>query len=547
MKRRLTALVLAVCLLCLSFAACGDDGTGGGFRFPLDAEPKGLDPQTATDTASVTVIATLFEGLTRLDADGTVVPAAADWTVSKDGKTYTFTLRDSYWSILKIKGQEDKPWAQPIPLTARDFVFAWRRAVDPNTRSPLAAEFDGIQNAKAIREGKKKASALGVKAVDDKTLRVTLEKADPTFPARVAGTPFMPCHKAFFDHTAGRYGLEQQYVLSNGAFRLAAWNHDESLLMYKHEQYHEAAAIAPEAVRYVIGTPDPVEALSTGNLDVAPLTAQQVAALGDKATTLTLQDTLRGLWFNTSVDPFTVTAVRTALRDSVEWKTLYAQLAQSSPDETPAEGFVPPDGAVTPGVPYYPDSAGAVNLKTNVKQAKQSLVKGLQVLYPEGGGRLRFELLAADDPVSADTARYLVQSWQKNLGVYPTLTLLPQADLARRVHSGNYQAALYTVTPTGLTGAENLSAFAATAAGNLCRLNNKTVDGAVTKALTGGRKQLEALEKTLWQVCPCVPISCPVRYYGLQTDATVEGITLRPFGGGRYHAPLEFRNAKKWD
>ncbi len=540
MIKRLLCLLLVVCLLCPGLTGCGKDGTGMGFRFPIDREPEGLDPQMATDTASVTVIAALFEGLTRLDADGAVVPGAADWTVSDDGLTYTFTLRDSYWNTLSIKGQET-PWDNPTPVSAQDFVFGWQRAVTPKTGSPLAAEFDGIKNAKAIRTGKKKLATLGVKATDDKTLVVTLEQPDDDFLARLATTPFMPCNQAFFQYTGGRYGLEKQYVLSNGAFWLAAWNHNESLLTYKHESYHDAANVAPEAVRFVIGTNDPVAALNKGDLDAAPLTALQAEQMGDSLQTQPLRDSLRSLWFNTSAGPFVTADIRRALRDSIEWTALEALLKEQGGDETLAGGFVPPD-AVVGGTDRYRTDKNALTHQTDVTAAKASLKKGLAALDT---GSLRFELLAADDPDSADLARYLVQSWQKNLGVYPTLTLLPEADLNRRVHSGNYQAAIAVHTPTGRTGAENLSCFAGDAGNNLARLKNKTADTAIQKALTGGRKELQTLEKTLWNLCPCIPLGDVTRHYAVA--AGVEGLVPRPFGGGRYSEPLYFREAKKFE
>ena len=140
-----------------------------------------------------------------------------------------------------------------------------------------------------------------------------------------------------------------------------------------------------------------------------------------------------------------------------------------------------------------------------------------------------------------------MQSWQKHLQVYPTLTLLPADDLERRVKSGNYQAAIYTYAPTGLTGAENLSCFAAGAAGNLTGLQDAAVDTAIRQALTGGRTELEALEKALWHACPCVPLSYPTRYYGINNQEKIEGVHVLPFGGGRYHSPYYFRYARKWD
>ncbi len=548
--KRITALLAAVgLLLCLGLCGCGDDGTGMGFRFPLEAEPKGLDPQTATDPAAITVISALFEGLTTVE-DGIVYDAAATYTVSEDRKTYTFTLRESYWNILKIKGEEAH-WNDPILVTSDDFLFAIQRGVDPITASPLAAEYDPIKNAAAIRQGKKPLSELGVTAPDDRTLVITLEKEDPTFLARLAGTPYMPCNRGFFEHTAGRYGLEKEYILSNGAFWLAAWNHNESLLMYKNEHYH--GDVHPEAVRYVIGAEDPLTALKEGKLDAAPLTAAQTSALTAGYYHHPLQDTVRSLWFNTTADPFTVEAVRRSLRDSIDWTAVDSYMSQY-PDEPMAAGYLPPDALVSvdvTGENYHEDrgdNPAPVRPATDVAAAKTALGEGLAVLYPDGGGALRFELLAADDPVSADLARYLTQSWQKHLKVYPTLTLLPEAELAARVKSGNYQAAIYTQTLSGLTGGENLAIYGTDAVGNVAQLKNTAVDAAIAAAQTGGRPQLEALDRLLWQVCPCVPLTNPTRYYSMPAeDPKIEGVWVRPFGGGRYGAVLEFKNAYKWD
>ncbi len=539
MKRRLLSLLLCISILCLCVAGCGDKGTGGGFRFPLDAEPDGLDPQTATDAASVTVISALFEGLTRVDKDGNVVAGTADWTVSDDQKTYTFTLRDAYWSCLHLRNEET-PWDTPTAVTAHDYVFAWQRAVDPATKSAVAVEFDTIKNARAIRHGKRAVDTLGVQATDDKTLVVTLAKADPHFLSRLATTPFMPCNKAFFEYTQGRYGLEKEYLISNGPFWLGAWNHNESLLLYKHYDYHDAEAVTPEAVRYVIGIEDPVAQLSEGALDAALLTAEQSAAAPVGATLHPLQDSLRSLWFNTAADPFTVTEVRRCLRDSIEWNTL-RQVYEGFDDEIPAEGYVTPESVVSGNDPYRTEK-NALPYVTKSADAKKLMEQGLKQLE---SGTLRFELLAADDPVSADIARYLVQSWQKNLGIYPTLTLLPAADLNKRVLSGNYQAAIYTHTPTGNTAAENLALFGSDSVGNLSNLKNKNVDAALEAAQKGGRQAVQTLEKGLWSVCPCVPLSVVTRYYAVAENT--EGIHPRPFGGGRYAAPLYFREALKYD
>ena len=545
MTKRILCAFVALCLLIGGTAACGKKqaGVGGGFRFPIAAEPRTLDPQMATDDAAITVICALFEGLTRLDANGKAIPAAADWVVSEDGLTYTFTLRDSYWNKNPIKGKT-QPWDNPLPVTADDFLFAMQRLADPAIASPLAGELLGIAGAEKVIAGDKPMEELGVVATDDKTLTITLSAPDADFPAKLATSPFFPCHRAFFEAAAGRYGLEQEYLLSNGAFRLTAWNHNESLLLYKHESYHGAGDIAPEAVRFVIGNADPVAALESGDLSAAPLTANQAAQVSKKVQTVTLSDTVRSVWLNASADPLAEVHIRRALRDSIQWDSVDGYLADTG--EAIAAGYVPPDATVDGAI--YRTADNPLPRVTDTASAQAQLQAGLKELYPDGGGtasRVRITLLAADDPISADLARYILQSWQKHLSLTVTLSLVSETELARRVKSGNYQAALYTHTPSGLTGAENLTAFTSTATDNLARLVDKRVDTAIAAAKAGGRTELEALESVLWEACPAIPVSFPHRYYGFAPDTA--DIVARPFGGGRYQSPLDFREAKYYD
>ena len=552
MRKRLLCLMLAVCVAIVGVCGCRKkvqqkDGTGGGFRFPIADEPSVLDPQMARDEAAVTVLCALFEGLTRLDNDGKAVPAAATWTVSEDGLTYTFTLKKSYWSTLPAEGSATQPWNEPMQVTADDFLFGIQRLVNPGivteasrtADSPLAAELHGIANAEAVINGDKPLEELGVKVVDDNTLTITLSAPDSNFPARLASSPFFPCNRAFFAHCMGRYGLEEQYLLSNGAFRMEAWTHEQSLLLYKHEEYHDAAAIAPEAVRFVIGVEDPVTALKEGDLAAAPLSVAQAAELDSSIRTTRLDDTVRYLWFNTNQSPLSETAIRQALRDSIEWDSINAFLEQS--EETVAAGYVPP-AAVVSGTETYRTADNALSRVTDTEAALANFNKGLEALDTT---RVHIELLTTDDPVSVDVARYILQSWQKHLGVTVTLTTLSEPELARRVKNGNFQAALYTYTPSGLTAAENLSAFASTSPDNFTHLQDAAVDAAIDAARQGGRAEVVALEQALWQACPAIPIGFPCRYYGFAADTA--DIVARPFGGGRYQAPLDFREAKKFE
>ena len=543
--KRLAAILTSLCIAMTGLlTGCGDDGTGRGFRFPLDSEPRQLDPQVSTDAASVTLVSVLFEGLTRLDADGSPVPGAADWTLSEDGLTYTFTLKESYWSTVSVRGK-DLLWEDPVMVTAHDFAFGLQRALSPETGSALGRELYAINNAQAVHEGKKKMSELGVQVVSDTVLTITLAQPDEHFPVTLATTPCMPCNQEFFEYTAGRYGLEKQYILTNGPFLLTAWNHDESLLLNKNEYYHGAADVAPAAVRFVISGDEAADGLLDGTMDAAPLGAtrvQEMTAAGVQP--VTLEDTVRSVWFNTAVEPLNSTAIRQALRDSIEWETVYDYLEQAG--EPVATGYVAPAATLSDGTLYRTkDNSSRFSLKTEAAQA--ALGKGLAALYPEQDAPTlpQLTVIAGEDEVSANLARYLIQSWQKNLHISVKLQLVSQSQLAASLTGGGYQIALYAATATGLTGGENLACYATGAPGNYSNLADKAVTAACTKALRGGREELEQLETLLRQQCPTLPLSFPRRYYGVA--AGTQGITVRPFGGGKYGCPFEFLQAKKWD
>ena len=253
---------------------------------------------------------------------------------------------------------------------------------------------------------------------------------------------------------------------------------------------------------------------------------------------------MRSIWFNTSADPLAEPNLRRALRDSIQWDSVDAYLHDTG--EAIAHGYVPP--AATVGGDPYRSEDNPLPRQTDTAAATKSLQAALKALYPDQSAspsRIRLTLLAAEDTVSADLARYILQSWQKHLGITVTLTLVSEAELAKRVKNGDYQAALYSHTPTGLTGGENLAVFSSTAPDNPARLVDKTVDAALLAAKNGDAAQVYAAETALWHACPAIPVSFPCRYYGFADN--VEDIVVRPFGGGRYQAPLDFRRAKYYD
>lgn len=505
-----------------------DNGTGKGFRFPLPSEPRHIDPQVATDSASIALISDLFEGLARLDESGIARPAAASWTVSDDGLTYTFTLRSSKWS----DGTE---------VTADDFVYGFQRAVHPSTNSKLAENLYMIKNAREINQGRLDISKLGVTAVNSRTLTVTLTQPDSDFPAKTASTPFMPCKKSFFEQTGGRYGIEAKYVLSNGPFYLKSWDHNQSILLYKHEGYHDAENILPSSVRYVIGSvDDPVTYLSEGLLDASPVPAKELKKAEEKNITLiTQKDSVRMLWMNNSIQALSNPNIRRALRDSIEWKLLYQQFDGNI--DIPPSGFIPPDSTAAPSAKYR-SSANSLTPATRVQEAVQNLATGLEKAGLEKMPALT--LICPDDDYSANIARYIIQSWQKNLSLYFNMETLSPSELEARVKVGNYQLALYPFTPAGSGALDAFNSFKSGAVGNTSRFSDKNFDSKLLSVKPKTLKSdLEALEKMLWNSCPCVPVSFELTYVGIPEGCS--GIIVKPFGGGLSGSPYDFRRAIK--
>lgn len=188
-------------------------------------EIRTMDTARATDTDSGQVMRNVFEGLYNLGEGNKPVPGVAkSHDVSSDKMKYTFHLRDSKWS-------------NGTPVTAKDFVFAWQRAVEPATASEYAFLFFDIKNAKKINSKELPADQLGVKAIDDHTFEVELERPVPYFISLTAFPTFLPINEEYFKSQGDKYALEDNTLLYNGAFTLNDWKHEQSFQFKKNPNY----------------------------------------------------------------------------------------------------------------------------------------------------------------------------------------------------------------------------------------------------------------------------------------------------------------------
>ena len=259
-------------------AACGGgsgDGAAGGdgkrLGVMLSSNVMSLDPAKATDGDSFEVIAGCIDGLMQMDADGAPIPAiASSYDVSDDGLTYTFTLRDAKWSNGK-------------PVTAEDFVYAWRRiCLECEEYAYMMSDIGQIKGAAALVDKKETdATTLGVTAKDDKTLVVELEVPVSFFPSLMYFPVFYPLNEEFVKGCAeGTFGTSPESYLSNGAFLLDDYlPGTASLSLKKNPDYWDADRVKLAGINYqVVGSSDnALTAFKNKSLDIVMINGEQVA------------------------------------------------------------------------------------------------------------------------------------------------------------------------------------------------------------------------------------------------------------------------------
>lgn len=240
--KRLFLVVLAICGL-LVLAGCGGNKTAepNTLRYVLEAEPASIDPGISTNLPSSTVEMQLFEGLTRLDDKGNPQPAAAEsWTVSPDGLVYTFKLRS---------GME---WTNGTPVKASDFEYAWKRVLDPKTGSGNAFMLYYLKNGEKYFEGQASRDDVGVKALDDTTLQVTLENPTAFFLGLTAFHAYYPVPQAVVESNPTTWASDAKTFVGNGPFILKEWKHKSEMVFAKNPKYWDAKAVKLEAMKWPI-------------------------------------------------------------------------------------------------------------------------------------------------------------------------------------------------------------------------------------------------------------------------------------------------------
>jgi len=366
----------------------------------LDAMPRTLDPSLSVDTTGQDVIGDLFEGLTTLSMSGQVVPGVATaWTVSADGKTWTFHLRPN------------ARWSNGDPVTAADFVYAWRREVDPKTGAEYAGALSPIVNALAIATGQAPVDSLGVTAVDPLTLRVSLEAPTPYLPFLLADNYLQPLHRA----TIERYGeswTRPGHMVSNGPFELEALIVGDRITLVKNPFYWDAAHVHLTRVTYYPLDAGPqLDRYLAGGLDFTSgfVSSQYhwlVSHLGSQVMIGPYFGTVM-LAFNVIGPPFEHNRdLRLALSMAIDRKILAEKLSQGLVE--PAYQLMPPLAGYHAPVPAWASWSAA---RRHAEARRLYAAAGYSADHP-----LHVELDYPTSPSERDFFDALAAMWRINLG-----------------------------------------------------------------------------------------------------------------------------------
>ncbi|MCL2088893.1 MAG: peptide ABC transporter substrate-binding protein [Oscillospiraceae bacterium] len=421
-------------LLIALLLVCGCSGDSRSFRYSIDANPLCLDPQQAADYGSLLVARNIYEGLMRIDQSGQPVEGAAEGlSVSEDGLVYEFQLRsDSRWqavsSLNKSSGQ---------PVTAHDFVFAFVRLFDPQTKAPNAGDFFSIKNSQGVLGGGLPVESLGVSAIDDFTLRIELEYPNSHFLELLTMPAAMPCNRDFFEATKGKYGLESSAVLSNGPFYLSGWIQNSYLRLRQNGHYaHPDKPLADSVTIIIEGAQDAAERFAEERADVILHTGRNADILRTQGWSAELQNTVWGIAFNEqSLGDINI---RRAFARCIDRDFFREHLPSNF---VPAEGIIPPSIGIGGRnyrstvqsnrllLPFDPELA-----KSELAEIDRSGLNAVKVILPA----------VSDESQSPHeyVFSYISQIFQRELNIFLAVETLEESEYYKRIRERRYQIAI---------------------------------------------------------------------------------------------------------
>jgi oligopeptide transport system substrate-binding protein len=531
-------LVLTTVAAMLGTTACSSDNSNQNqsagtdskpapaqeLRINLSAEPPAIDSSIATTNPSFTILNAVNEGLYRLDAEGKAQPALAKELpkISADGLVYTITLRDGL------------TWADGTPLKASDFEYSYKRTLDPATKAKYATMLSWIKGGADLNKAKPeeveaKKAALGIKAKDDKTLEITLERPVAFFTDQLSMPTFFPQQPDFTKKQGEKNGADADKVLGAGPFKLEKWDHDQQLVLVKNDKYWDAANVKLTKVTVNV-VKDPNTALNmfeTSQVDLTELRGEQPKMYAGKPELVLKKEfvTAYVMFQNKKVPAFANAKIRQALSMAIDRKAFNETVLGGT--SAPSTGLVPVtmlDG----NKQEFRKVAGDTQPAADVAKAKALLAEGLKEANLTS--LPKFKLTSDDTETSKKTIEFIQAQWKQNLGVDVVGEPLPFALRVKNMQENNFDALIALwgadyndpMTFLDMWLSDNPSF-------NYVQYENKAYDDLVKAAdkevdLAKRSKMFVDAEKLLMNDAPISPLYFRTRPYAKKTN--VEGVIL---------------------
>ena len=445
----LLSLVLVVCML----AACGTNNSGTSntgnnsgttnnqtsdtgdtstgadtttLRIGLHGDTGGFDPQTGTSGTPQYVIKPTYRGLFSVAGDGSLKNEICEsYTVSDDGLVYTFTLRD------------DAKWSDGVPVTAADFVYGWQRNLDPELACAYSNLLGAIVNFDACLVGDKPVEELGVKALDDTTLEVTLSHTQPYFVQMTTFSPFYPVREDKVPTNSSTWSItDVENVVTNGPMKFESYSQNEKVVLVRNPEYYapeEYGTVERMEFYYIADAQTSVAAFVNNELDVAINVPSDIAATHDNPNEVVEVPYLVSVCYvftgrNPVLDDV---RVRQAINKAINREQICEILGVGN---NPIYGLVPP-GITNPATGEDFRAEGGDLIGEDVAEAQQLLA---DAGYPNGEGFPELTFLSSNTTRNSDIALAIQSMLKENLGITINLQLLESQAFSAERRAGNF-------------------------------------------------------------------------------------------------------------
>lgn len=395
------------------------------------SEVASLDPHKVEGTPESNIILNLLEGLVSTDANGHLAPAVAENWENTDYQTWTFHLRPG------------AVWSDGSPVTAQDFVYSWQRLADPKTGSPYASylQYARIEHIDAILAGKKPPESLGVSAIDEKTLKVTLSEPVPYFVSMLSHTSMKPVKQSVVEKFSDKWTLPQNYV-GNGAYRLSEWVVNERIVLERSPSYWNNSKTVIEQATFLPLSSEvsDINRYRSGEIDITNsaippnLYAKMKREIPEQ---LHVNPYLCTFYYeiNNQRAPFTDERVRAAVKLTLDRDIIANKIMGQG--QIPAYSFTP---TFTEGGNFsQPEWAGWTQEKRNEEAKKLLAQAGFNAEKP-----LKFTLLYNTSDQNKQQAIAAASMWKKNLGAQVTLQNQEWKTSLQSRHEGQFDVARAT-------------------------------------------------------------------------------------------------------